>query len=335
MLYFRIDMNEVIATGHAMRCLAIADAARQMGEDSTFILADAKAVALVKERGYHTIVLDTDWRNMDLELQSLFKIIEREKIDSILVDSYQITPEYLKSLRKRVKVAYLDDLNAFHYNVDVLICYANYYRKYNYEERYQDVRLCLGMPYVPLRSVFAGCKPKEIAETVNHLLLLSGGSDTMNILDRLLESIPKKDYEKIDVICGVYYQKYEEMCKKYKESKNVHIHKAVTDIERYMQEADLAVSAGGSTLYELCAMGTPVISYAFVDNQLDNVLSFQKDGIIDYAGDARSDDIISNINEYLKLYRNDKKLRQKRSLAMQDLVDGQGALRIAKTLCEI
>ncbi len=332
MLYFRVDMNEVIATGHAMRCLAIADAAQQIGEDATFILADDKAVELVESRGCRAIVLHTDWRDMESELQVLAEVIERENISTILVDSYQVTPTYLTGLRRLVKVAYLDDVNAFCYDVDTLICYANYYRKFAYEDRYQGTKLCLGMAYAPLRSAFSGCEPKQIAETVEHLLLLSGGSDTLDVLDRLLEQIPKEDYKIIDVICGVYYPKYEEICNKYKDYKNVHIHKAVTDIERYMEEADLAVSAGGSTLYELCAMGTPVISYSFVDNQLDNVTSFAQDGIIDYAGDARTEDIILNICCYLKKYKADNELRERRSLAMQELVDGRGALRIAKVL---
>lgn len=332
MLYFRLDMNEIIATGHAMRCLSIADAARGMGEEVTFILADTHAVELIETRGHRAIVLQTDWRDMESELDAIAKVIEAEKIKTILVDSYQVTPEYLKSLRKMVKVAYLDDLNAFPYDVDMLICYANYYKKFAYEERYQDIKLCLGMTYAPLRSVFSNCDRKQIARKADKLLLLSGGADALDILDRLLETIPKSDYERIDVICGVYYPKYELICDKYKKYPNVCIHRAVSDIEKYMKDADMAVSAGGSTLYELCAMGTPVISYAFVDNQLDNVIRFAQDNVIEYAGDARTEDVIANINRLLLKYREDKALREEKSQRMQCLVDGKGAIRLVEAL---
>ncbi len=335
MLYFRLDMNEVIATGHAMRCLSIADAARSMGEETTFILADTQAVELIEKRGHHTIILHTDWQDMESELDILAEVIKRENIASIMVDSYQVTPEYLRRLRKMVKVAYLDDLNAFSYDVDMLVCYANYYKKFAYEKRYQDARLYLGMSYVPLRSVFSDCRKKQISERVENLLLLSGGADALDILDRLLESIPKTEYKRVDVICGVYYPKYDVICDKYKEYGNVSIHKAVTDVERYMIEADLAVSAGGSTLYELCAIGTPVISYAFVDNQLDNVISFAQDNVIEYAGDARTDNVIANINRYLAKYKENKTLRQEKSLNMQRLVDGKGAVRLARALKDL
>lgn len=188
---------------------------------------------------------------------------------------------------------------------------------------------------MPMRSVFCGCKSKTISEHVDNLLLLSGGTDALNLLDCILECIPKKEYKCIDVICGIYYSKYEQLCEKYRTYENVHIHKAVTDIEKYMQKADLAVSAGGTTLYELCAVGTPVISYAFVDNQLDNVIGFAKDEVIDYAGDARVEDVAANVNRYLAKYKDNQDLRQEKSALMQQLVDGRGALRLAKAMKEL
>lgn len=71
------------------------------------------------------------------------------------------------------------------------------------------------------------------------------------------------------------------------------------DIEKYMMEADIAISAGGSTLYELCAIGTPTISYSFADNQLDNVTKFAEDGLIAYAGDARYQNVVPKIIDIL------------------------------------
>ena len=38
-IYIRADMNEIIATGHIMRCLSIADAAREQGVKTIFIVA--------------------------------------------------------------------------------------------------------------------------------------------------------------------------------------------------------------------------------------------------------------------------------------------------------
>ena len=54
---------------------------------------------------------------------------------------------------------------------------------------------------------------------------------------------------------------------------------------------DLAVSAGGgSTLYELCACGTPAITYVLADNQIENAVKFESTGYMMYAGDCRAGD---------------------------------------------
>ena len=103
---------------------------------------------------------------------------------------------------------------------------------------------------------------------------------------------------------------------------------------RFMQEADLAVSAGGTTLYELCAVGTPAISYSFADNQLGNVEKFEEDGMISYAGDLRRDPVAEHVAAYLDYFGQNQKVRRERSLKMQELVDGKGALRIAKALMD-
>lgn len=328
-------MNDTIATGHVMRCLSIADAAKRLGEEVVFILADEQAVELVEQRGFRTIVLCTEWNNMDAELPELLRVTEREKIEKLLIDSYQVTESYLEELTSHIKTIYIDDLNAFIYPVSGIICYANYWGKFDYHNRYKETKLFLGMKYAPLRQEFRCCGNKKISDNVEEVLILSGGTDPYGMLKGVLEKMDKSRYKDINVICGRYYTAYEDMKKAYQAFDNVHIYQSVSNIEYYMRTADVAISAGGTTLYELCACGTPTISYSFADNQLDNVHQFQKDGMIDYAGDARYDKVIDNILYYLGKYQGDKKLRRLRSVRMQELIDGDGASRIVDALKEI
>ena len=309
MLYIRVDMNNRIATGHVMRCLSVADAAKTLGEEVTFLLADNQAAGLVRKRGHHAVVLNTPWDDMAAELPKLRDMIWDHGIERILIDSYQVTPSYLGELKKYTEVFYLDDLNAFHYPVDGLICYANYWQRFQYEESYTDTKLFLGTQYIPLGESFSHCGPKEIKPGVEHLLLLSGGSDPYDILAGMLRQIHRERYRKISVICGVYYPKYKELCDKYQKDENISIYQGVPDMVRFMQEADLAVSAGGTTLYELCAVGTPAISYSFADNQLGNVEKFEEDGMISYAGDLRRDPVAEHVAAYLDYFGQNRQVR--------------------------
>lgn len=47
-IYIRTDMNNQIATGHMMRCLAIADALQKNRIEVIFIVADESALELLK-----------------------------------------------------------------------------------------------------------------------------------------------------------------------------------------------------------------------------------------------------------------------------------------------
>lgn len=334
MLYIRVDMNNQIATGHVMRCLAIADASKMLGEDVSFILADNQASGFIKERGYQTIILHSMWNDMITELKKLIEIIQERKITKLLIDSYQVTAQYLETLKKYTKIIYIDDLHAFQYPANAIICYANYWEKFHYEKFYKDTKLYLGMQYVPLQKPFSHSTRKIIKRDVGSILLLSGGTDPYHVLKNILNEIHLENYKQINVICGFFYPEYEDLCKKHKNNKNVQIYQNVSNIVHFMKEADLAVSAGGTTLYELCAIGTPTISYSFADNQLDNVKKFDEDGLIPYAGDLRKDPVIKHVIDYLESYRHNWKYRREISLHMQELVDGKGAMRIAKALMD-
>ena len=202
MLYIRVDANETIATGHVMRCLSIADAAKDLGEDTTFIMADGRADMLVKSKGYHSVILHTQWDDMDGETDKMLDIIRKNGISRLLIDSYQVTEKYLTSLSEETKVTYIDDLDKFIYPADTLICYAAYYDKFNYASKYSDTKLLLGTKYAPLRREFCGLKKKLIHDRIERILVLSGGTDRMNVLQQILDAVVSFENIHIDAICG-------------------------------------------------------------------------------------------------------------------------------------
>ena len=331
MIGIRTDMNSTIATGHVMRCLSIAQELQNQKEDVIFFLADGQAAGLLESRGFPYVVLDSKWDDLEIELPVLKVAMKQKGISKLLVDSYYVTESYLRQLGSMAEVAYLDDLNAFDYPVHSLICYANYWEDLKYQRYYEYTRFYMGPSYAPMRSAFKHCRKHKIKPVAERLLMLSGGTDRYDVYEQLLSRIDLSQYKRIDVICGMYDKKYEMIKHRYREHANVVVHQAVEDIEKYMQAADMAVSAGGFTLYELCACGTPAVSFSLADNQLCNVRKFHADQMIEYAGDARFDPVAEKISACLEKYRCDYKERR-RSLKMQQLADGRGAERIAKAL---
>ena len=324
-LYFRVDMNDEIATGHVMRCLSIADELKVQGISSTFISADDNPKVLINSRGYELIVLNTLWSDMDSELTALEEIVADRNIQQLLIDSYYVTENYLKNVTALTETIYLDDLNAFIYPVDDVLCYANYYSKFNYESIYSDAfsnkkiekmpEFYLGLKYVPLRQEFRHRKQKHISDEIKKLLVVSGGADPYHVIEHILSTLDIEKYDSIDAICGAYSEDYDKLDTLYSKVPSVHLHRSVSNLIDYMEKVDLAISAGGSTLYELCATGTPTITYSIADNQLDNVKQFDRDNLMTYAGDYRHEKI--DVNGIIDGYT--KAIRVERSKRMQEL----------------
>lgn len=333
MLYFRADMNEKIATGHIMRCLSIADAVRSLGEGVTFILADKQAEGLIRERGHQCIILHSEWDNLDSEIGKMVQLIRIKHIRVLLVDSYFITEHYLAVLRKQTFLVYMDDVSFVQYPVDAVLCYAPYHEMFNYSGRYdKSVELMLGIKYAPLRKEFRECSEKYIRTNVENILIMSGGSDQYDIVGKVLKCIDIEKYEHIYAICGVYNRKYEELKELYSQNKSVEVIKATMNMKYYMEKADIAVSAAGSTLYELAAIGTPTISYVVADNQINNALWWDKEDIIKYVGDVRNEEIIERIFMLIDTKYEKQRNRMSMSRRMQEIVDGKGSERVAEWL---
>ncbi|MFU2423536.1 MAG: UDP-2,4-diacetamido-2,4,6-trideoxy-beta-L-altropyranose hydrolase [Bacteroides sp.] len=288
-----------------------------------------------------------------------------QKNTSILVDSYYVTEKYLAALKKRITTIYMDDIYAFSYPVDMLINYNIYGEEMGYEKdaAFADTKLLLGANYVPLREEFsAGAgyaqSRKELsAETENvtpaedrlhqtaeqgrtadgGILITTGGSDSFNLAGQLLmeamkyDALKEKEYHVVSGSLNPHIGELQALAQKHE---NIHIHCNVTNMAELMAESEVALSAGGSTLYELCAVGVPVIAFSFAENQERLVQTFVKRGIAQYGGNYRTDGnkMIQNTIAGLETLLEDKNLRSEYRKKARTLVDGKGAERIAEAL---
>lgn len=288
-----------------------------------------------------------------------------QKNTSILVDSYYVTEKYLAALKKRITTIYMDDVYAFSYPVDMLINYNIYGEEMGYEKdaAFADTKLLLGTEYVPLREEFspgAGYvqSRKELsAETENvtsaedrlhqmaeqgrtadgGILITTGGSDSFNLAGQLLmeamkyDALKEKEYHAVSGSLNPHIGELQALAEKHE---NIHIHCNVTNMAELMAESEVALSAGGSTLYEFCAMGVPVIAFSFAENQERLVQTFVKRGIAQYGGNYRTDGnkMIQNTIAGLETLLENENLRAEYRKKARTLVDGKGADRIAEAI---
>lgn len=351
MVVIRADANSKIGMGHVMRCLSVADALLKRGEEVFFVTADDTPVPLLTKKGIPCRVLHTDYADMEAELPELWDVLRElalgaespetalpQRNTAILVDSYYVTEKYLAALKKRITTIYMDDIYAFSYPVDMLINYNIYGEEMGYEKdaAFADTKLLLGAKYVPLREEFsAGEQPRTAAD--GGILITTGGSDSFNLAGQLLteamkyDALRTKEYHVVSGSLNPHIGKLQALAQ---EHGNIHIHCNVTNMAELMAGSKVALSAGGSTLYELCAMGVPVIAFSFAENQERLVQTFVKRGIAQYGGNYRTDGnkMIQNTIAGLETLLEDENLRTEYREKARTLVDGKGADRIAEAI---
>ncbi len=115
--------------------------------------------------------------------------------------------------------------------------------------------------------------------------------------------------------------------------KNIEINFNVTNMWEIMAKSDLSISAGGNTLFELAATGTPAV---VICEELFEV---------ETANRLQAFDTCVNLGYSRKVHRkklrravsgliNDKEKRRGMSIAGRKLVDGRGSERVSKLIQE-
>lgn len=312
-----------------MRCLSVASAFVRAGHEVKFITADHCGESLIRSRGFETICLDSDWKKMRGD--GTDRIVRNYSPDILLVDSYYITENYFSSLRDYVGLAYLDDLNAGTWDIDYLINYNIFGPVMDYSG-YDDCRTkrILGPSFAPLRDEFRDM-PRHKMEDVERIVVSAGGSDPEGITEKLIQKVCN-DLKGIvfHFVVGALNPRLGKIISLANEHKNVVLHINEKNMAGLMRGCDLAISAAGSTLYELCACGTPTITYTLADNQLAAAEEFEKQSIMISAGDCRENrGFIDSLADKINRMISDKGKREQFSTRMQSLVDGYGADRLA------
>ena len=344
-ILFRADGNSNIGMGHIMRCLSIADALRGNGATKCkFLLSDEGLFDLISSRGYEGISLDSAYDKLEEELESVKD--QLRGAHALIIDSYYVTPEYLADLHETCKennilLVYMDDVYAFPYECDALINYDVHATKEKYKKLYGGElfpHLILGTDYVPLREEFQNLDPRRVKEDARDVLISTGGADSEHMsLTFAREIMDRTDGNDVrfHMVIGAMNRDREELFKLTRDFENIILHENVTKMSELMCECDVAISAAGSTLYELCTTQTPTVTYILAENQITGTTAFEDKGIMKNAGDIRAlgakqlanhalDEAMSLLNDYHR--------RTAIAETMKTIIDGAGANRIAKEI---
>lgn len=337
MIAIRADGNSSIGSGHVMRCLSIAKAIKKAGEDCSFITADTAMQKVINENGFTVYSLSTDYQNMEEETESLLLVLKDIHAKIILIDSYYATVEYVEEVSKHIKVAMMDDYGKDKFAASLVINYNMYASEEEYKELYgnSNTKFCLGPRFAPLRDEFTNLPEKEINEKVENVLILTGGADPEHVALKLTDEIAKSDVNiHFNIVAGALSEDIEKLRKVEASDARISVFVNVKNMNELMMDADVAVTAAGSTVYELCACKTPMIVYACADNQKKALKAVSDKEIAVSAFDVRNNESFSRgIFDLIENLAENKEERKMLSDKAELLVDALGATRIGQVIC--
>lgn len=340
-ILFRVDADSKMGTGHLMRCLALAQEFKRSGSKVIFLCRELSQnlVERVRNEGFDLQTIKNPVFDEVNDAKETLSVAKVNNTHWLIVDGYQFKDEFQTQISSsNLHFLLFDDYgHADSYTADIILNQNIYATEEFYIRRKKYSQLLLGSDYTLIRDEFLPLmnKKKNISDKVKNILLTFGGSDQQNCTEWFLQELDKLKTGKFHIraIVGSMNPNLSSLKILAEKSKHqVEIIESTNTMTQFMEEADLAITAGGSTCWELCLMGVPFLSVVTADNQLKTVDSLEKLGLSSSLGDSKS----LNAHQFVSLFETIDQLqeRKKRSDLGQKQIDGLGRKRVLQAISE-
>ncbi len=265
----------------------------------------------------------------------------------LVLDGYHFNLDYQRGIRAAGhKLVLIDDYNHLaEYECDILLNQNINATDLDYHTNSEAKRL-LGTQYALLRREFkrgTGFQPvqrdsngevgRKFPDIARNILVTLGGADPDNVTLKVIQALNQVDIPdmQVKVVVG---------------SANPHIASLETvlqhstsniqlinsaDMAELMAWADLAISAAGSTCWEFCYLGVPLMTIILAENQVGLAGRLEKNGASKNMGWHNQIDVVGFAEEIYNLLNNEV-LRNSLSCHALNLVDGRGSFRVVEII---
>lgn len=316
----RADGGESIGMGHIMRTLVLAQELSKNNE--VFYICNSNkninnrfqvGIIKIKSNGFNVITVDEE--TMIQDMRDIYA-------DCLITDSYDVNEEYFNLTKEMFKyTGYIDDNNLYYFNVDFIINQNIYAQELKYKTN-SNAKLFLGTDYAMLREEFQNVRTKKVEKNVKDVLITVGGSDLHNLTEKILKKLSKLKYT-FHVVVGPSFNNVDILKKISNTNKNIRLHFNANMCE-LMQTCDLAISACGSTLYELCACCIPTIGIIIADNQ-ESIAKYMGNLELIYNLGWYNDIRFEAIDNIVESFAKDYKRRLNMSQGQSTIINKKGA----------
>ncbi|MGB8951789.1 MAG: UDP-2,4-diacetamido-2,4,6-trideoxy-beta-L-altropyranose hydrolase [Candidatus Aminicenantales bacterium] len=339
-LVIRTDASANIGAGHIMRCFALAQAWQLEGSPVVF-LSHCESDVLrqrIADTGMEFIPIaypHPDPRDLVTTLETL-----RTRSAGIIgnptwlvLDGYHFDAVYQQAVRTTGhRLLVIDDMAHLpSYSADILLNQnlGAEKLKYNCDP---DTTLLLGSRYALLRQEFLAWhgRQRKIPDVARKVLVTTGGGDPDNVTLKVIQALQKVGTDDLEtVVAAGSSNPHVKMLQSEVQLSRIPIRLEhdVLNMPEQMAWADLAISAGGSTCWELAFMGVPNLIIMLADNQRLVAENLQAAGISVILG-LNQNLTSAVIGRALNQLLGSPAKRTEMTSQGQSLVDGNGCERI-------
>ncbi|OPG94969.1 UDP-2,4-diacetamido-2,4,6-trideoxy-beta-L-altropyranose hydrolase [Chryseobacterium mucoviscidosis] len=326
--------------GHFMRCLTLAKFLDETGEFKVIFICNIDFPIELKKRlnienfdMFNTQERTWDLFNTELDAECTIKIVEKFKLDWLIIDHYNIDQMWEKKLRPYVrKILIIDDLANRKHDCDALL---DSNLLYNQDKRYlglvpDKAKLFLGPTYFLLQSDFYKRYVTTKATTVKFNVVVNfGGSDLTNEITKVLNLIEKNQSKLLDfqfhVVGGPLNPLKDELKQRCLQLKHIYYYESA-HMPTLLAKADIAIGAGGTTLIERCFMGVPTAVIIVADNQIEGTLAAEQLKLIFNLGKSENVTEVELLNFFESIVSSNEQISliRKKCLEFKETILRQG-----------
>jgi UDP-2,4-diacetamido-2,4,6-trideoxy-beta-L-altropyranose hydrolase len=340
-LLIRADAGPRVGVGHLMRCLALAEAWRQRDGEVVIVAGD-----LPDGLAERMASVGASSRIVSAQQDSggwLGETAAAQDAAWIVIDGYGFGPDYMAAAGQSDRPVLMIDDDARHdgYPVQALLNQNLHARAENYADK-TDAALMLGPRHALIRGALSAWKDwvRGMPVRANRILVTLGGADlgghtakVIAALAVLQQRAPDLDLQ-ARVAVGGANPRLNALREAAADHNGIKILFDIKDMERQISWCDIALSASGSTVWELALFQTPMLLATAAPVEEPVAASLADAGAALVLGRLEDQNAAAIAAGRLAL-ADDPARRASLADAAARLVDGNGAARVVEQMLAI
>ena len=320
--------------GHLMESLVLAEYFINQGVPIYFIINNYKPSRLELQKKRIAFV------EYELEeIDDIIGLIKQKNVQNIIINHRNASLNNLERIySKNYNVVVIDQLGDKSIICDFLInkSFVPQWLKYNFPAN--QPLCCFGPDYAILSDDYRKLhqENKTFSKERYTVLVSMGGVDRTGATFRIIEALRPIENISKEIIIGNGFAHLKELkqLRKNINDSSFNFSVGVNNLHERMNKADIVISAGGNTLFELACVGTPGIVLWEDEHERIHGNAFAEKEIVQCLGNGISTPI-KTISNSVRILLKDVDRRKYMSKQGRETVDGCGKDRVGAKIMQL